>query len=108
MCNTITNETYTSACAAGCTDFNATSSVFSGCSCVVGNPLGGNLGGNLAGNLAGNHGGNFGGNPGGNFVNLVSGFCPTDCSSNLYYFMLTSFILSLILTMGKVTLSYFS
>ena len=47
-------------------------------------------------------------NTSGNFVNLVSGFCPTDCSSNLYYFMLTSFILSLILTMGKVTLPSFS
>ena len=89
VCNMATNETYTSACAAGCSVFNASSAVFSGCSCAVDNPLGGNLDSNFGGNLG---------------VKLVEGFCPTDCSSNLYYFMLTSFILSLILTMGKVSL----
>ena len=74
--------------------------VFSGCSCVGDSPLGGNLSGSLFdGNLDGIDGGNLEGNLGGN---LVSGFCPTDCSSSLHYFMLTSFILSLILTMGKV------
>jgi len=35
-------------------------------------------------------------------ANLVAGFCPTDCSSSLFYFMLISFLLSLIMTMGKV------
>ena len=102
VCNPVTNETYTSACAAGCSAFNLTggSMVFSGCSCVGDNPLGGNLSGSLLdGNLDGIDGGNLEGNLGGN---LVSGFCPTDCSSSLHYFMLTSFILSLILTMGKV------
>ena len=91
VCNLATNETYTSACAAGCSTFNASSAVFSGCSCALDNPLGGNLESNLGGSLG---------------VQLVDGFCPTDCSSNLYYFMLTSFILSLILTMGKVSLPY--
>ena len=37
---------------------------------------------------------------------LCTGLFPMDCSTSLYYFMLTSFILSLILTMGKVCLLY--
>ena len=90
VCNLATNETYTSACAAGCNTFNASGSdLFSGCSCVLENLTGGEnaLGGNLG-------------------VELVEGFCPTNCSTSLYYFMLTSFMLSLILTMGKVSLMY--
>ena len=76
VCNLATNETYTSACAAGCNIFNATTNLFSGCSCATGvNSLS---------------------------TNLVAGFCPTDCSSSLFYFMLISFLLSLIMTMGKV------
>ena len=71
VCNPATNETYTSGCAAGCSLFNATDNLFSGCSCAAG-------------------------------ANLVAGFCPTDCSSSLFYFMLISFLLSLIMTMGKV------
>ena len=95
VCNLATNETYTSACAAGCSTFNASgSALFSGCSCVV-DHLGGGGGGEDLGAHA------LGGNLG---VELVDGFCPTDCSTSLYYFMLTSFILSLILTMGKVSL----
>ena len=96
VCNPATNETYTSACAAGCSTFNASgNALFSGCSCVVHN-FGGGGGEDLGANALG---GNLG-------VKLVDGFCPTDCSTSLYYFMLTSFILSLILTMGKVSLLY--
>ena len=76
VCNPSTNETYTSGCAAGCNLFNATTNLFSGCSCA-----------DAANGLA---------------TNLVAGFCPTDCSSSLFYFMLISFLLSLIMTMGKV------
>ena len=71
VCNMATNETYTSACSAGCSMFNSTANIFEGCSCA-------------------------------GFASLVPGFCPTDCSSSLFYFMLISFLLSLIMTMGKV------
>ena len=76
VCNLATNETYTSACAAGCTLFNNATNLFSGCSCAAA------------------------------ATNLVPGFCPTDCSSSLFYFMLISFLLSLIMTMGKVGMVY--
>ena len=79
MCNLATNETYTSACAAGCNVFNTTTNLFSGCSCATG-----------VDSLTSTA------------TNLVAGFCPTDCSSSLFYFMLISFMLSLIMTMGKV------
>ena len=72
VCNLATNETFTSACAAGCNIFNATTNIFLGCSCA-------------------------------GTKSLVAGFCPTDCSSSLFYFMLISFLLSLIMTMGKVS-----
>ena len=77
VCNKATNETYTSACAAGCSIFNSTANIFEGCSCA-------------------------------GFANLVPGFCPTDCSSSLFYFMLISFVLSLIMTMGKASLTLIS
>ena len=73
-----TMTTFTSACAAGCSSvINSTitsATVFSGCSC--------------ASSLS---------------ASLAPGFCPVDCSSGLYYFMLVNFLLTLIMTFGRVS-----
>ena len=75
VCHLATMTTFTSACAAGCTSTNATLMTFTDCGCAP-DPIGA----------------------------LVPGFCPGDCSSSLYYFMSITFILTFIMTLGRVSL----
>jgi hypothetical protein len=80
VCDLATMRSYTSACFAGCTSSslitNSTtlvnSTIFSLCTCAE------------------------------KSTTLVEGVCPFDCSTSLNYFMLATFTLAVIMTMGRV------
>jgi len=77
VCDLSSLQTYTSACAAGCSVSSVSnvsvSPLYSSCLCA----------------------------PSPSTV-LTPGFCPVDCTTSLYYYMLVTFILTFLMTLGRV------